>query len=1253
MVDVVLRGGRSFQDLGAYLVEGPRGKPRPAHALGEILYLNLPAVREPRHAFNIMAATARDADALKELAGIPSGGRRGEKPVYHLVLSWSREERVTDEQVHGAVEEALLELGLEDRQAVAVVHRDTDHLHVHVMVNRVSPDDGRFAGMGRDRIKLSRWAKRWEQRTFGRTFCRRPYRGENLRVVRSTFNQPGKYPIRCRKRKCPVRDEHRREAWRGLLTRQRAELDGETKAGGDVAAVKKQQKTERVKLALKLRRTEEQRRATDANQVDPDEAATVAKSGDDHAPDTAYAAKVQPEEPDPTNNVSELAQRPPESEAPKASPGPADETPPVPIPEPAHVPQVERVEAVEVRQLKESGGNCELSRMEEQHLPEDPPNCVEPEEATTGAMSGHDRAPDPADAAKAQPIDKPVRVKKVPESTKRSPELEAPKTPSEPADETRPVPISKPAGPPRVQPAEATEIKQANAATADKTPPRYAVQRRAAQQTSEPAGPGQAPAQSVDRDPPRDRSGGSVDGGERQGSKLASPVASPQRTRRDARSRPSRILVERPRVKEMPRAGDVNRSPDERTGGAVKSMHDRPAEATGHATKKESDGLAANSKAAGPVRRDGAAAAASHIRTGLPTPPAAADETRAAPIAAPARARAVSGGDAARREQTDATAAGAVPPRPAAQRRTSTQAPKSAGSHAPPAKSASMALPAGKRGRVDGGHPPKSTSTSPKRAAAKSAETRRDDGQSSAVCLEDYGSQPAVAVTVAAAVAGITFVRSSRARPRKGIFENSVYVPTMSAPDAQHAADLWACALMAPPLDGLDDGQRIVAAAAVAQSLADALGTRKTFDAGQPKLQWPPPAAAPLRDIIRRAVEWFVRQLRQLFERRREDRDRKMASFRAGLRRYTAGGTMDDLARTLARPATPMSTARKHPGRTSANRAPGATTPPASGGLVVKAGAASPKAHPAGTRTPSIAASGRVPARSNTEASPSAASGRTDDRQRMVSTSSPTAPSTAPTAPAGTPDRARPVREGQVPSLARVSPDGDRLENAAGGTAKSGTSQATDSVRTARPEPSGRTATPVRGSSGGSVIRMIAHELQQKIEAVRRSRYGETPAVPSAIWKSVREAAGDDEDKTTVIDALIERAGNTGDGHERDRAEQEYLEHLPEVVQARKRPPKLEPERSSWSMSSWFGSSPEPPETTTPTPDLTAVVDEARQRHVPELLEIVSAVVSYWRERLEKSQTPSAETSRSYRDEPWRRGHEPAPGHDRNQPRSR
>ena len=1189
MVDVVLKGGRSFRHLGKYLLEGARGKPRPANAIGEILYRNLPVARDPEHAFGIMAATFRDADALKELAGIGRGGRRGERPVYHFTLSWSREERVSEEQALAAVEEALLELKLEDRQAVGIVHRDTDHLHVHVVVNRVSAEDGRFAGTGRDRIKLSRWAKRWEQRTFKRTFCRRPDRDEDLRVARSTYNRAGKYPIRFRKQKCPVHDEHRREAWRRLLTRQRTDLIAAMESGGDVAELETKQKTERAKLGLELRRIEERPQPDDTNRVDPERATTGAKGEHDHTPDPADAAEAQaPDKPTRVNDLVELVQRPAESRAPNTASAPADEA----------------------RQVPES-----VNAPAEEHN----------DRAANGAKS----APDPAAAATAQPTGKPVRVQKVSEATKRSR-----------------VPISEPASVPKVEGIEAAQSKQTNAATAEMTPARQAVRRRTAQQISEPAGPIGRTAKSVDQNPAPDGSGRSIDRRDGQDSRWASSVAPPQQTRRAADSQPSRSLAAPPRATEQRPAEDAKRSPDENTGGAV-SIHDGPVAAS--ATKKESDGAASTSDTASRVRNEDAAAAAAPIRAGRPGPAGSAGRRRAAPIAESTRARVVCGGKATGAGQTDATGPGVAPVRPGAQSRSPAQAVESAKPQPPPAKPVDTVLPDGAPGYVaDVAHRPPSTSTSPKAAATTSGETRSDEFQPSEVCLRDYGREPERAVAAVAAVARIKIIRSTGRRSRKGIFPNVVHIATMPTSDAQHAYDLWVLAGSAPPLDELDEEQFPVAAGSVAACLSGALGTRKTFDTGRKQLQeWPPPPPGPLRDIIRQAVRWFVLRLRQLFERR----NKKHRKLLAGLSGYAIGGTQDGLAGPPARRALPVTTARKHRGRTPANNAAGVETPAANG--VDKSSAASHERDRTAVRTPPVADSARLTARSIGEDSVSGASRRTSDRRNPSSTSLPTTPTATPTPPMQSTDQGRPVREVQVPSLGQLLSDGDRLENAAGGTAKSGTSQATDSVRTARPEPSGRTATPVRGSSGGSVIRMIAHELQQKIEAVRRSRYGETPAVPSAIWRSVREAAGDDEDKTTVIDALIARAGNTGDGHERDRAEQEYLEHLPEVVQARKRPPKLEPERSSWSMSSWFGSSPEPPETTTPTPDLTAVVDEARQRHVPELLEIVSAVVSYWRERLEKSQTPSAETSRSYRDEPWRRGHEPAPGHDRNQPRSR
>ena len=1231
MVDVVLEGGHSFKGVGKYLIEGARGKPRTANALGAIVYWNLPAVRKPQHAFGIMAATARDAAALKQLAGIRPGGRRGENPVYHFTLSWSLEEKVTEEQVVAAVEEALLELGVEDRQAVAIVHRDTTHLHVHVVVNRISHEDGRFAGMGRDRIKLSRWAKGWEQRTFGRTFCLRPGRDEKLRVDEGTDNQPGKYPIRYRMRKRPVRDEHRREKWRGLLSRQRAELRAAKQAGDDVAALEKKRSTERAELSLELRRTEEQRQPEDTNRVDPEQAATGAKSGHDSTPDTADGTKAQaPGTPAPANSMSEPVRRPLESEASKTPSGPADEA--QQVPEPVQPPAVERVEAAEIEQQNKAAGDVsalekrreldlveildELSRMEQQYRADDA-NRVEPEEAVTEAKS----APDPADAAKARPTDKPVRVKTVSEPAMWSPELEAPKTSSGPSDETQPVPISETTGVREVEGVEAAESKQTAASTADKTPIPQAVHRRTARQTFEPAGPIRTPAKSVDQDAPGDRSGGSVDPRDRQESRSASPVAPPQEACRGADSRSSRTPAEQPRAKEQRPAADVTRSLDEKAGGAVKSMHDRPVEAAGRAMKKESASI---SKAAGPVRDDGAATAASRIRAGVPAPPGVADETRAAPIAAPVRARGVLGGTAVGAGQADAPAAGAAPVRLAAQGRTPAQVVESADSHPPPARPADAVLPDDKPGRVaDGGHRPQSASTSPKATAATSPTTRSDDVQSSAVCLEDYGSDPARGVAVVAAAAGFRLARSRAGRRHlTGYPHIIVDVPTMPTPDAQHAIDLVACAMYAPQLRELDDKQQFAtAAAAVAQGLADRLGTRKTFDTGckQVKQLPPPPASATLRNMVRRAVEWFVEQVRQFIERRRNERRRTKPDFRAHLERVATGGT-DEPAGTFAGRAAPIATPRNHPWRTRA----GVTTPCADGGLADKSRAASLKPDRTAVRTPLAAEPARPSAGSTGEGSVAGTSRRTSDRRRGSSTSHSAAPLAPPAPPTETPGPGRPVPQRQIPSIGQVPPDGEKLENAAGGDARPGAPQ----------------ATPAAASSGQWAVRRYAHEIAQGLEP-RLSR-----KVTAGTLALVREAAGDDEDTKTVIDALIKLAKNSGDRRERERAERE---HLSAVVKARTQSAKPGAEQSSGSWwSKWVSGKSEPPEATTPAPDPT-VLDDARQRYVDELSEIISAQVRDTREGLEVPQKQGEETSRSYRDERWRRGLGPTRTHDRNQ----
>ena len=666
-------------------------------------------------------------------------------------------------------------------------------------------------------------------------------------------------------------------------------------------------------------------------------------------------------------------------------------------------------------------------------------------------------------------------------------------------------------------------------------------------------------------------------------------------------------------------------------------MRDRPVDAAGRPMKKEPDGQVSIRRVACPVRNDSAGAAVSPARTELPTPPVTADETGAAPIAEPARAQAPSGGNVTESERTNAPVTGAAPVRPSAQRRTPTQAVESGDARPPQAKSADTIIQDGKAGRVvDRGHAPQSMSIPPKPAPI-SGEKHSDDVQPSAVCLKDYGSEPARAVAAVAAVACMKLMRPRDRRPRYHTEPPFIIdVPTMPTSDAQHALELVTCAAGAPQLLKLDDEHRNIAAVAVAQCLADRLGTRKTFDAGYKQLKrQPAPDSATLRDLVRRAVEWFVGRLRELFERPTNERRRTKPSFRAA----------DDPARPAAGRAIPRTTARNHPRRTSAQRVPGATTPQANGDLGDKTRAASGTGHRTASRTPPIAASGRMPAKSTGDDSMLGTSGRAGDRQHPSSTSRPTAPPATSTPTAATPDRVRSAPQGQVPYIGQVTPEADKLKAATSRDSRPGIPQATDSVESLQ-SVSTRTAIPAGTgkSSGERVGQMIADLIATQVETdhLRRS-------VTVGTLAMVREAAGGREDIRLVVDALIRRAEYSDDRRERERSEREYLEHRLEVLAARKQPAKPAEEQSLSARFKRFvgwGES-ETPETATSSPD-PPTVDEVRRGYAGELLEIIGNVVRDWRERLEEPPKPDAGTSRSSRDARWRLGPEPTPDHDHN-----
>lgn len=175
MTPKVAATGTSFKGAAQYYLHDKR-------AAGEAVRLTAERVSwtetrnlmadDPEIAWRIMAATSKDQARIKMQAGIKATGAQSAQHVYAYSLSWHPEEaaRLSREDMVRAADETLKVLGAEKHQALIVAHRDTAHPHVHVILNRVSPIDGRLLSLRDDHKKLSAWALRHEQDR-GKIYC--------------------------------------------------------------------------------------------------------------------------------------------------------------------------------------------------------------------------------------------------------------------------------------------------------------------------------------------------------------------------------------------------------------------------------------------------------------------------------------------------------------------------------------------------------------------------------------------------------------------------------------------------------------------------------------------------------------------------------------------------------------------------------------------------------------------------------------------------------------------------------------------------------------------------------------------------------------------------------------------------------------------------------------------------------------------------------------------------------------------------
>ena len=165
MVTKMSAPGRSFGGVADYCLHDRwvpgEGQPESAERVEWTETRNL-ATEQGDRAARIMAATAEASPELKRLAGAAATGRKLEKPVCHYSLNWAKEEKPDRQEMSRAAEESLKALGMERHQALIVSHRDGQP-HVHVIANRVDPESGKAAGLNRSKLRLSKWAERYER----------------------------------------------------------------------------------------------------------------------------------------------------------------------------------------------------------------------------------------------------------------------------------------------------------------------------------------------------------------------------------------------------------------------------------------------------------------------------------------------------------------------------------------------------------------------------------------------------------------------------------------------------------------------------------------------------------------------------------------------------------------------------------------------------------------------------------------------------------------------------------------------------------------------------------------------------------------------------------------------------------------------------------------------------------------------------------------------------------------------------------
>lgn len=190
MVPKIAAKGASFKGAAAYYLHDKEASTSERVAWSETRNM---ATKNPETAWKVMAATAMNQNRLKAEAGVKATGRKSKNAVLTYSLSWHPDEKagLSRDEMLRAANDSLVAIGADKHQALIICHSDEPHPHVHLMVNRVSPKDGRMLSSSKEKLKLSKWAQAYEERR-GKIWCEERVANNHARDVLNEFTRASK-----------------------------------------------------------------------------------------------------------------------------------------------------------------------------------------------------------------------------------------------------------------------------------------------------------------------------------------------------------------------------------------------------------------------------------------------------------------------------------------------------------------------------------------------------------------------------------------------------------------------------------------------------------------------------------------------------------------------------------------------------------------------------------------------------------------------------------------------------------------------------------------------------------------------------------------------------------------------------------------------------------------------------------------------------------------------------------------------------